>query len=106
MIQEIALVPRTFKAINDLRNKLTASSTDQIVINWTKRNAASQITESGYFNINHNSAKDKFEYATYQNSDTGSIRTEVISSSGQQARNDLFSSINTKSVVFNNEEFI
>jgi hypothetical protein len=105
LIQEIALVPRTFKAINDLRNKLTSSSTDQIVINWTKRNAASQITESGYFNINYNSAKDKFEYATYQNSDTGSIRTEVISSSGQQARDDLFTSINTKSVVFNNEEF-
>jgi hypothetical protein len=105
LIQEIALVPRTFKAINDLRNKLTSSSTDQIVINWTKRNAASQIIESGYFNINYNSAKDKFEYATYQNSDTGSIRTEVISSSGQQARDDLFTSINTKSVVFNNEEF-
>jgi hypothetical protein len=105
LIQEIASIPRTFKAINILRDKLSTTSTDNIAIYWTKRNSASQITESSIIRIDHNPDNDSFEYATYENSDTGSIRTEVINSSGQQARNDLFSTINSKSKAFNNAEF-
>ena len=105
LIQEIGSIPRTFKAINILRDKLSTTSTDQIAIYWTKRNSSSQITESSIIRIDHNPDSDNFEYATYENSDTGSIRTEVINSSGQQARDDLFSTINSKSEVFNNEEF-
>jgi hypothetical protein len=105
LIQEIASIPRTFKAINILRDKLSTTSTDNIAIYWTKRNSASQITESSIIRIGHNPDNDSFEYATYENSDTGSIRTEVINSSGQQARNDLFSTINSKSKAFNNAEF-
>jgi hypothetical protein len=105
LIQEIASVPRTFKAMNILRDKLSTTSTDVIRIYWTKRNSASQISESSIIRIDHNPDNDNFEYATYENSDTGSIRTEVINSSGQQARDDLFSTINSKSKAFNNSEF-
>ena len=105
LIQEIASIPRTFQAINILRDKLSTTSTDNIAIYWTKRNSASQITESSIIRIDHNPDNDSFEYATYENSDTGSIRTEVINSSGQQARNDLFSTINSNSKAFNNTEF-
>ena len=105
LIQEIASVPRTFKAMNILRDKLSTTSTDVIRIYWTKRNSSSQITESSMMLLSHNPDNDNFEYATYENSDTGSIRTEVINSSGQQARDDLFSTIDAKSAVFNNEEF-
>jgi len=105
LIQEIASVPRTFKAMNILRDKLSTTSTDVIRIYWTKRNSSSQITESSMMLLSHNPDNDNFEYATYENSDTGSIRTEVINSSGQQARDDLFSTINSKSKAFNNSEF-
>ena len=105
MIQEIASIPRTFKAINILRDKLSTTSSDQIAIYWTKRNSSSQITEGGRIDIDHNPENDQFEYATYENSETGSNRTEVISSVGQQARDDLFAIINTKSSAFNTAEF-
>ena len=105
LIQEIASIPRTFKAINILRDKLSATSTDVIRIYWTKRNPSSQITESAMMLLSHNPDNDNFEYATYENSDTGSIRTELINTIGQKARDDLFSTINSKSAVFNNEEF-
>jgi len=106
LIQEISSIPRNFKAINILRDKIRESSSDQVAIIWTKRNSASQIIESSVMSIDPNIDNDRFEYATYVNSDTGSIRTEVINSSGQQARDDLFTTINSQSLVFNNEEFI
>jgi hypothetical protein len=105
LIQEIASIPRTFQALNILREKLSSTSTDTISIFWTKRNSARQITESAVISINHNPDNDGFDYITYKNSDTGSVGTVVIDSQGQQARNDLFSTINDRSSVFNNAEF-
>jgi len=104
LIQEIGSMPRTFKEINLLREKLSSTSTDEIRVYWTKRNSSGQITESSMILLSYD-GNDSFEYATYENSDTGSIRTEVINSLGQKARDDLFSTINTKSAVFNNEEY-
>jgi len=106
LIREIALVPRTFRAINIIRDKISESSSDQVSIIWTKRNTASQIVESSTITIDSNPENDNFTYATYINSETGSIRSELINSSGQQARDDLFSIISSKSPVFNTEEFI
>ena len=105
LIQEIGSIPRTFKAINILRDKLSTSSTDRIEIYWDRRNESGQTIEGARFLISHNPDDDDLDYGTYEWSDTGSIRTTVINSKGQQARDDLFSTINTKSNVFNNEEF-
>jgi len=105
LIQEIGSIPRTFKAINILRDKLSTTSTDRIEIYWDRRNESGQTIEGARFLISQNPDDDDLDYGTYEWSDTNSIYTSVINSKGQQARDDLFSTINAKSNVFNNEEF-
>ena len=106
LIQEIASIPRTFKQISVLRNKLSSSSTDQVSIYWTKRDADGNQLESAKIDIKYNPDDDGFTYGTFMNSDTGSEYTEVISTKGQTARNDLFSTISSKSNIFGTQEFI
>ena len=106
LIQEIASIPRTFNKISTLRSKLSSSSTDQVSIYWTKRDANGKQLESARIDIKNDPANDVFNYGTYENSDSGSKYTLVSSSKGQQAKFDLMGKINTNSAVFNNTSYI
>ncbi|MDC1241702.1 cadherin domain-containing protein [Gammaproteobacteria bacterium] len=106
LIQEIASVPRTFKDIENLRAKLTESSTDQISIFWTKRNAAGQQLESAKIDIKFDKSNDYFEYGTIENSSTGSEYTVVTSTEGQQAINDIVNILYSNSNVFNSPDYL
>ncbi|MDA9765784.1 S8 family serine peptidase [Gammaproteobacteria bacterium] len=106
LIQEIASVPRTLKDIENLRAKLTESSTDQISIYWTKRNATGQQLESAKIDIKFDKSKDYFEYGTIENSSTGSDYTVVTSSEGQQAINDIVNILYSNSNVFNSPDYL
>jgi hypothetical protein len=106
LIQEIASIPRTFNEISTLRSKLSSSSTDQVSIYWTKRDANGNQLESARIDIKNDPANDVFNYGTYENSDSGSEYTLVSSSEGQQAKFELMDRINTNSDVFNNTSYI
>jgi hypothetical protein len=106
LIQEIASVPRTFKDIENLRAKLTESSTDQISIFWTKRNAAGQQLESAKIDIKYDKNDDYFEYGTYENSSSGSEYTVVSSTEGQQAINEIVEILYSNSNVFNSADYL
>ena len=109
LIQEIKALPRNFKDLNILRNKLSATSSDSVTIYWVKRNKNTmQMLESAQFRIKHNPDDDEFELANYEENTTGGSqdRTVVISSKGQEARNDLYNTITNKSVPFSDEEYI
>ena len=92
--------------ISTLRSKLSSSSTDQVSIYWTKRDANGKQLESARIDIKNDPANDVFNYGTYENSDSGSKYTLVSSSKGQQAKFDLMGKINTNSAVFNNTSYI
>ena len=106
LIQEIASVPRTFKDIENLRAKLTESSTDQISIFWTKRNADGQQLESAKIDIKHDKDNDYFEYGTHENSSSGSEYTIVASGEGQQAINEIVEILYSNSNVFNSADYL
>ena len=106
LIQEIASVPRTLKDIENLRAKLTESSTDQISIYWTKRNATGQQLESAKIDIKFDKSKDYFEYGTIENSSTGSEYTVVTSKEGKQAINDIVNILYSNSNVFNSPDYL
>ena len=59
-----------------------------------------QMLESAQFRIKHNPDDDEFELANYEENTTGGSqdRTVVISSKGQEARNDLYNTIKNKKV--------
>jgi len=106
LIQEIAAVPRTFKDIENLRAKLTESSTDQISIFWTKRNADGQQLESAKIDIKYDKNNDYFEYGTHENSSSGSEYTIVSSAEGQQAINEIVEILYSNSNVFNSADYL
>ena len=106
LIIELSTIPRNFKDLNIIRNKLTTNSSDQITIFWTKRNSSGQQTESARINIKYNPDDDEFTYGTFVNSDSGSEYTEITKTKGQQARDDLFATISSKSTIFGTEEFV
>ena len=103
LVQEIASIPRNFKNLNILRDKISADSSDQIAIYWTKRNSSSQMLESARILISYNSSADEFTYGTYANSASGSEYTELVKTTGQQARNDLYATIKAQSSPFSSE---
>ena len=106
LITELSTIPRNFKDLNIIRNKLTEDGSDQVSIFWTKRNSSGQMTESAQIAIKFNPDNDEFSYGTYVNSDTGSEYTESINTKGQTARDDLFATISTKSNIFGSQEFV
>ena len=106
LISELSTIPRNFKDLNIIRNKLTEDSSDQVSIFWTKRNSSGQQTESAQIAIKFNPDDDEFRYGTFVNSDTGSEYTEVINTKGQTARDDLFATISAKSDIFGTQEFV
>ena len=69
LIQEIASIPRTFKEISTLRSKLSSSSTDQVSIYWTRRDAGGNQLESTKIDIKYNPDDDIFTYGTFENSE-------------------------------------
>ena len=106
LILELSTIPRNFKDLNIIRNKLTANSSDQVTIYWTKRNSAGEQTESARISIKFNPDDDEFTYGTFVNSNSGSEYTEITNTKGQQARDDLFATISSKSSIFGTEEFV
>ena len=106
LIQEFASIPRDFKDIEVLRSKLTESSTDQISIFWTKRNAAGQQLESAKIDIKFDKNNDYFEYGTFENSSRGSEYTIVSSTQGQQAINEIVKLFYSNSNVFNSSTYL
>jgi len=106
LISELSTIPRNFKDLNIIRNKLTEDSSDQVSIFWTKRNSSGQQTESAQIAIKFNPDDDEFRYGTFVNSDTGSEYTEVINTKGQTARDDLFATISAKTDIFGTQEFV
>ena len=106
LIQEFASIPRDFKDIEVLRSKLTESSTDQISIFWTKRNASGQLLETAKIDIKFDKNNDYFEYGTHENSSTGSEYTIVSSTEGQQAINDIVNVLYSNSNVFNSSTYL
>ena len=109
LIQEIKAIPRTFKDLNILRNKLSETSSDAITVYWIKRNKQSmQILKSAQITINHDPDKDEFTYREYAENDFNGNQEEITetSSFGQQARDDLFNTISENSEVFATDEFI
>jgi hypothetical protein len=106
LITELSSIPRNFKDLNIIRNKLGEDSSDQVSIFWTKRNSSGQQTELARISIKFNPDDDEFTYGTFVNSDTGSEYTEVISTKGQTARDDLFATISSKSNIFGSQEFV
>ena len=106
LVQEIASIPRNLKDINILRDKISADSSDQIAIYWTKRNSSSQMLESARILISYDPSADEFTYGTYENSASGSEYTELVKTTGQQARDDLYAKIKAQSSPFSSEAIL
>jgi len=106
LVQEIASIPRTFKDLNIIRSKISSVASDRITIYWIKRDASSQMLESARILISHDPSADEFFYGTWENSAFGSEYTELVASSGQQARDDLYAKIKAQSSPFSSEAIL
>ena len=105
MIQEFASIPRDFKDIEVLRSKLTESSTDQISIFWTKRNAAGQQLESAKIDIGFDKNNDYFEYGTFVHHLV--VQNTLLSQALiQQAINEIVTLLYSNSNVFNSADYL
>lgn len=106
LVQEIASIPRTFKDLNIIRSKISSVSSDRITIYWIKRDASSQMLESAEIKIAFDASDDEFFYGTWENSAFGSEYTELVASTGQQARDDLYAKIKAQSSPFSSEAIL
>ena len=110
LIQEIKSIPRNFKDLNIIRDKLSVTSTDSITLYWVKRNVSNmEYIATAQINIKPNPEEDKFEYRTYKPATQSGAEQEStieIESTGQTGRNDLFSTITNNSTIFNTTEYI